>query len=959
MKRLKTIFFVILIIFVSLLYAYHPEFNNSQNNIYPAYDFSKADSLHGFDMQKYIITLNIDSQNHFIQGNVEATVLAQEDMTHIQYELEALQVTQVLVNNQTASYTYQNGIIDIQTGNISSGETFSTQVFYQGNPQLSNDAYHLGMFFGNNYVMTLVDPSGCRWWWPAYDHPWDKALVDLHITIRDDWLVASNGIRESIVDNNDGTKTHNWVGYYPIATYLVVITAANYTEINQDYNGLPIQNFVSPSQYQNALETLSNLPYMIQVYSQEYGEYPFEKYGNAVSPISTYAAMEHQTMTTLGNFIITGNHQYETTIAHELSHHWFGDCLTPLTWKDVWLSESFATYSEAVYTHHWQGWQAAVNYVQNSFHNYYLNWAGSYGPHSVYDPSYNEYFTPPTYEKGASVLHMLRLKYGGELFFNILRTFFNTYKYGNVITQDFINICQDLTGDDLTQFFNQWIYNPGTPEVDYCYFVNYNTNSIKIFAKTRSNTSNQFFVDIPARITCDNSADSLLFSATPNQPQENTFSLSGNFASFEIDPNHWVLTRSYNNKSINTLNTLAGNNQITLVWDDFWNEISISGYNIYRSENGNDFTKINNEPLNQTSYIDYNLQNNQTYYYKVCAVTNGNFESEFTNISSATPIDFPLNQGILVIDETDDGSGAILHPTDEAVDQFYQSVINSDFTTYDYAIEGEPTINFLVNFSTIIWHDDDFSLSAIENNIEKLSAYVSGGGNLIISGWKTSQNIDQSFFNTFFDNPTILQLSQFIMNEASSEIYQNLILDTNKIPVSFNGTLPFVTLFYDTNYSVYSLSSENGSEYDGVSCAIKNDTDGGTVLFLGFPLFYFDQEDVTLFFDSILSELGENNQSNDIVESNNKIKVFPNPFYFANNKNINISFSVNLNKSQTSSLEIFNLKGEKVKTIYFNGKIGKNEITWDGLSNNSKFAGSGIYIAKTTDKKPVKFVLLR
>ena len=368
---MRKIFIILMLILLSAILFAHPKFYNLKT--LPSYEKTKADSVHGFDVQHYDITLTINDQDHYIEGCVNATILAEENLTEIQYELENLNVDAITVNGINADFSYENGIITIELGTINEGEEFNTSVTYHGYPALSTDVYHIGMIFSNNYVFTLSDPSGARWWWPAYDHPWDKATVDFHITMRDDWLVACNGIRTEIIDNGDGTKTHNWQGYNPMATYLPCISAANFVEINQNFGDIPIQNFVTPAQYNNALEDFTNLPFMMEVYSERYGMYPFEKYGNAVVPMVTYGAMEHQTMTTLGNFIITGNHSYETTIAHELSHHWFGDCLTPLTWADVWLSEGFAVYSEAVYTESWQGFEAMINYVRNNIQNYYKN----------------------------------------------------------------------------------------------------------------------------------------------------------------------------------------------------------------------------------------------------------------------------------------------------------------------------------------------------------------------------------------------------------------------------------------------------------------------------------------------------------------------------------------------------------------------------------------------------------
>lgn len=182
----------------------------------------RADSLHGFDMQHYDITIELFPTAHYIEGNVFAEITATENgLSEIAYELEGLTVTDVCVNGITAAYTYANGILTItldQTYSI--GENFTTQVSYEGYPVLSNDGYSTGIHW-SSYIFTYSDPNGARYWWPGYDHPWDKATTKAIITVPDDLLVASNGLLESEVDNGDGTKTFTWDNTDPIATYLV------------------------------------------------------------------------------------------------------------------------------------------------------------------------------------------------------------------------------------------------------------------------------------------------------------------------------------------------------------------------------------------------------------------------------------------------------------------------------------------------------------------------------------------------------------------------------------------------------------------------------------------------------------------------------------------------------------------------------------------------------------------
>ncbi|MDA3814144.1 MAG: M1 family aminopeptidase [Candidatus Cloacimonetes bacterium] len=947
MKKL-TLIFLFLLLIVSV-YA-RPRYDRDQALVSSLhYEMTRADSAHGFDVLSYDITMEIDEVNDYISGAVIAIVEAEEVLTEIIYELEAMTVIDVQLNGITASYAYDGSFITIQLGTVNPGEQFTTTVEYSGNPIWNG----LGMYLSNSNVFTISDPNASRFWWPCYDHPWDKAITDLHITVRDDWLVASNGLRTSIVDNGDGTMTHNWEGSNPMATYLASIVAQNYVELNDSFGGIPIQNFVSPSIVPNATEDFSNLPFMMETYIDLFGDYPFEKYGNAVTNFATYGAMEHQTMTTLANYLITGNHTYETIIAHELAHQWYGDCLTCLTWKDIWLSEGFATYSEALYMEAWQGFEAMVAYVYTSIQQYYLSWGGS-SPHTVYDPPPGAYFTPATYEKPAAVLHMLRLKTGDEVFFQILQTYFTEYHNGNVITDDFQEVCEDVSGMDLDQFFLQWIYQPGLPSIQYTYFFNpyLAIPRIMTYVQTGSNTDTDFYIDVPFHVNFEANHDSVLVQGTPNEPQQ-TISITEIpvYDNVECDPNNWVLNTGTTFMQAEINNAYSADESVIIYWNEFWSEVDIDGYNLYRAESPEDlFVLINTEIITETSYTDNDVENGTTYYYKLKAIKDESFETPFSEVYEATPLNFPLNQGILVIDETNDGNGTQGNPDDAMVDEFYEDIINCDFTTYDYADEGVLDLDYIVNFSTIIFHDDDIISHSINDNLNVLGCYLAGGGNLIISGWKTALEIPESFKSDFLNCSVNQQVYEWEFTGATSDEYEDLNVDPDKVLSFFSGMLAYIAIFPESTNGIYQYDGVAGNPYIGENCALKAQPNGHFVL-LGFPLYFTYNNEAELFMTQLLEEIGEVSAENNII-STEKLYLtnYPNPF----NPTTTISFSV----PQTSSfvtLEIYNLKGQKVKDLspslcYAEPVEARGEnnysITWNGTDQNNQPVSSVVYFYK-------------
>ena len=943
MKKI-VIIFILLLLIVSI-YACPRCDRLSAAVVEAPYEEVRADSAHGFDVLSYDITMNIDETNSFVSGAVIAVVEAEETITEIIYELEAMTVIDVQLNGSTANYTYDGSLITIQLGIVNMGEQFTTEVVYSGNPIWNG----LGMYFSNSHVFTISDPNASRYWWPCYDHPWDKAITDLHITVRDDWMAACNGIRTSIMDNYDGTMTHNWEGSNPMATYLVSIVAQNYVELYDSYSGIPIQNFVSPSVVPNATEDFSNLPFMMEVYTGLFGDYPFEKYGNAVTNFATYSAMEHQTMTTLGSQNINGNHGGEMVIAHELSHQWYGDCLTCLTWKDIWLSEGFATYSEALYMEAWQGFEAMVDYVYTSIQQYYLSWGGS-SPQTVYDPAPNAYFTPATYEKPASVLHMLRLKTGDDVFFQIMQEYYLVYHNGNVITDDFQDVCESVSGMDLDQFFLQWIYQPGLPSIQYTYFFNpyMAIPRIMTYVQTSSNTDTEFYIDVPFHIYSGTEVDSVLVQGTPNTPLQ-TISITDIpvYDDVECDPNNWVLQTGITFIQAEINNAYSADESVIIYWNEFWSEVGIDGYNLYRAESVEDpFLIINSEIITGNSYTDNNVVNGTTYYYKLKAIKDEFYETPFSEAYEATPLDFPLDQGILVIDETNDGNGMQGNPDDASVDDFYEDIINCNITTYDYADEGELDLEYIVNFSTIILHDDDIISHSIDENLDVLGCYLAGGGNLIISGWKTALEIPDSFRSDFLDCGSIEQVFDWEFTGATSDEYEDLVVDPDKVHVAFSGMLPYIGIFPESTNGIYQYDGIAGNQYIGENCALKSRPNGHFVL-LGFPLYFTINSGAELFMTQLLDEIGEVGIDDCELETMNlELKNYPNPF----NPSTTISFNLNAEITDDTELMIYNLKGQKIKTFdIILGGVGRSsnqQVTWNGTDQNNNPVASGIYFYK-------------
>ena len=934
------------------LAAYHPRLQTDYSAPPVLTRAERADSAHGFDVTKYVITLAINDQTHFISGSVRAYVTAEEPLTGIDYELVGLNVSQVKVNDAVSAFTHQNGILHINL-NATPGEQFTTEVTYSGTPILSPAPYNIGMIFSANTVFTLSDPDASRYWWPCYDHPWDKAIVDLHITMRSDWLVACNGLRESIVDNGNGTKTHNWLGSNPMAPYLVCITAGPYVEINQTYGNLPIQNFVTQAQYNNALIDFSTLPDIIQFFESQFGPYPFEKYGNTVVAMTTYGAMEHQTMTTLGNYLITGTHAGEVIIAHELAHQWYGNCLTPLTFKDVWLSEGFATYSEFLWTHKKFGWNSACAYANSSFHQYYISFENAYPnlPNIIYDPPFNYYFYPQSYEKAASVLHMLRLKIGNDDFFELLQTWFSTYHNGNVVTAEFQDMAEQISGQNLDQFFQQWIYSRGIPSVQYVLMSDPQSIQGKVVGFTTCSTGTEFVMELPFSATGLAQGDSLVFVAGPDG-YANIYALSTGAQSYSVnavDPNHWVLCRQFAQKDVILVQCLASDSSVYLTWDDFSHLTDFSGYLVFRkASQETDFSQITANPVTANYYLDTTPQNGTQYFYTVRAVDTEGFLTHGSNVMSATPIEFAFDWGLLVVDETRDGNGAIITPDDAMVDSFYAAALAPiTYANWDFATLGAPSLSTLSHYPIVLWHADDYTQNLIGECMDVLGSYLMGNGKLIISGWKTAGSFSDSFRNLFLEGTELVYDNPAVLISALSDTYPLLTPDPEKLIPVWNNMLPMVYTFQDAPQPLYTANMTAGSAGAGLPLAVRYENPGTLIVF-GFPLYFMQADGVRNLLQQLLPELypALPNADDTHVPVPLTFNTYPNPF----NDVVTLKFSHKF--SPAAALKVYNTKGQWVTDIDIDAdKTSESSLKWAAKDYSSRPLPTGVYIIKYTDGK--------
>jgi aminopeptidase N len=335
-----------------------------------------------------------------------------------------------------------------------------------------------------NVGYTLSEPSDTRFWMPCFDEPWDKATAEIMITVPTGYVAASNGRLVQVTDRGDGTQTWHWREDHQIAPYLLCVTVSVFSVSRLPYvtaggDTIPVEYYVwNSGLFEDSSAAASYLPTvrsMLAAFAGAYGEYPFDKYGmTAVLPFGL-GGMEHQTITTLNGYLFADEH----LVAHELAHQWWGDLVTCATWQDIWLNESFATYSEAIWQESKGGKAALRQYMKDSLTQFnYLSWTGA-----VYDPVGQGFnlFDLVVYSKGAWVLHTLRGAIGDSAFFRVLHAYRLRFEGGNATTTDFIAVVDSVTGSDYGWFFDQWIYGRGWPEYALSHSWHLDTLSLSLY----------------------------------------------------------------------------------------------------------------------------------------------------------------------------------------------------------------------------------------------------------------------------------------------------------------------------------------------------------------------------------------------------------------------------------------------------------------------------------------------
>ncbi len=506
-----------------------------------------------YDLKFYHLDINIERTNKFVKGNVRCLATV-KSLTLDTFGFE-------LHSNHTVDSVKQNGTIRpvVRSGNegrvsfmstLTQGALIDITVYYHGTAPSSGssaigDGFNNGSSgtWGNMATWSLSESYVAHEWFPCKQQLQDKLDSSWVFATTDSTnKVGSNGLLKNVVVVGN-KKRYEWKNIHPIDYYLISVACAQYVEYNMYAHptncpdSVFIQNYIynNPATLTYYKGLLDSIPLILELESKLFGPYPWadQKYGHSMAPFG--GGMEHQTMTSIGAFSFS-------IIAHEMGHQWWGDKTTCRTWHDIFINESFASYTEYLAYQYLEPTKAAPKML--SVHNNVMSVANG----SVYNPDTTNvsriFSSRLSYNKGSAILHSLRFVINDDsLFFPGIRNYSNQYKYSTASIDDFKNSMAAFTGMNFNQFFTQWIYGEGYPTFN----VRWNQNNGLLILKSTQTVSTASVTPLyitPLEYTVQrNIGDTIIRVMHQQSIEQYVLNMAGTVTGIVVDPNNWILNK--------------------------------------------------------------------------------------------------------------------------------------------------------------------------------------------------------------------------------------------------------------------------------------------------------------------------------------------------------------------------------------------------------------------------------
>lgn len=417
----------------------------------------------GYDVQSYQLDLDWEPETEFLTGTTWIDATATQDLSAFNLELTGFEIDAISIDGSDAAFVRDADEIEITPARpIEDGARFVTIVRYSGTPVdnqfIAGDVGRpSGWHTRDGFAYVAGEPLSASTFHPVNDHPSDKASFRYRITAPSELTVAASGTLEDRTVDGDRT-TWTFEQPDPQTTYLTTLVIGDFVVVDDEpsASGVPVRNVFDSGLADIVGPLFDAQPEMIDAFEELFGPYPFDVYGSVVVADSFGGALETQTLSIFGADVV-GFGDAQAIVAHELAHQWFGNNVSVERWEDIWLNEGFATYGEALWAEASDPGFTYEAWIRN------LLFAGPALERHVFDPGPRQLFGAQVYFRGAFTLHALRGRVGDEVFFEILRTWNVRFGGGNATTDDFEALAEELSGDELDEFFDEWLRTDALP----------------------------------------------------------------------------------------------------------------------------------------------------------------------------------------------------------------------------------------------------------------------------------------------------------------------------------------------------------------------------------------------------------------------------------------------------------------------------------------------------------------
>lgn len=455
--------------------------------------FSRADSLRGkltplrlcYDIKYYHLKVKLDISKRYISGSNEFRFTAKDDFRRLQLDLFSnFKVEKIEYKGLALHFEREfNAVFVDFPETVRKGSSESFIVHYSGNPIVAKKAPWDGGFVfstdpaGKPWVSTAVQGLGASSWWPNKDHLSDEPdSMLISVSVPGDLKNVSNGRLRQVIKESDGYTRYDWFVGSPINNYSAAMNVGNYVQFSDTFNGekgtLSLDYWVLPANLEKAkLHFAKNVKPMLKSFEYWFGPYPFYKDGYKLIE-TPYLGMEHQSAVAYGNGYQNGylgkdlsesgwGTKWDFIIVHETGHEWFGNNITCKDIADMWIHESFTSYSEGLYVESLFGKKAGQEYIAGT-RKIIENRAPIIGPYEV-----NKEGSGDMYSKGSNMLHTVRTIIDDDRKWRmILRGLNKDFFHQTVTGEQVINYISEQANINLSLIFRQYLYFPNLPKLE-------------------------------------------------------------------------------------------------------------------------------------------------------------------------------------------------------------------------------------------------------------------------------------------------------------------------------------------------------------------------------------------------------------------------------------------------------------------------------------------------------------